>query len=146
MKPTPAQVRVRTNMSGGMDKARVQWVGKESFIAQSPSGHMVAPDSDRSTRGAPGPMELLLIALGARTATDMVSILAKKRQEHDSLEVDVRHTIGAFATRLDEARNCSQASRNAGADRDAARGSFKRRKILLGSGDAWQDCRYFVSI
>jgi putative redox protein len=72
-----------------MDKARVQWVGKERFIAQSPSGHMVALDSDRSTNGAPGPMELLLIALGACTATDMVSILAKKRQKLDSLEVEV---------------------------------------------------------
>jgi putative redox protein len=64
-------------------------VGKERFIAQSPSGHMVALDSDRSTNGAPGPMELLLIALGACTATDMVSILAKKRQKLDSLEVEV---------------------------------------------------------
>jgi putative redox protein len=72
-----------------METARVQWMGKERFIAQSPSGHMVALDSDRSINGAPGPMELLLIALGACTATDMVSILAKKRQKLDSLEVEV---------------------------------------------------------
>jgi putative redox protein len=72
-----------------MDKARVQWVGKERFVAQSPSGHMVALDSDRTSNGAPGPMELLLIALGACTATDIVSILAKKRQRLDSLEVEV---------------------------------------------------------
>jgi putative redox protein len=72
-----------------MDIARVQWVGKERFIAQSPSGHMVAMDSDRASNGAPGPMELLLIALGACTATDIVSILAKKRQKLDSLEVEV---------------------------------------------------------
>jgi putative redox protein len=72
-----------------MDTARVQWVGKERFIAQSPSGHMVALDSDRASNGAPGPMELLLIALGACTATDIVSILAKKRQKLDSLEVEV---------------------------------------------------------
>jgi putative redox protein len=76
--------------SGGfMETARVRWVGKERFIAQSPSGHMVALDSDRTTNGAPGPMELLLIALGACTATDMVSILVKKRQKLDSLEVEV---------------------------------------------------------
>jgi len=72
-----------------MDKARVQWVGKERFIAQSPSGHMVALDSDRASNGAPGPMELLLIALGACTATDIVSILAKKRQKLELLEVEV---------------------------------------------------------
>jgi putative redox protein len=72
-----------------MDTARVQWVGKEHFIAQSPSGHMVEMDSDRASNGASSPMELLLIALGACTATDIVSILAKKRQKLDSLEVEV---------------------------------------------------------
>ena len=72
-----------------MQTARVQWVGKERFVAQAPSGHMVALDSDRSSNGAPGPMELLLIALGTCTATDVVSILAKKRQKLDSLEVEV---------------------------------------------------------
>ena len=72
-----------------MQTARVQWVGKERFIAQSPSGHLVALDSDRSSNGAPGPMELLLVALGACTATDVVSILTKKRQKLVSLEVEV---------------------------------------------------------
>jgi putative redox protein len=72
-----------------MQTARVQWVGKERFVAFSPSGHMVALDSDRSSNGAPGPMELLLVALGACTATDVVAILAKKRQALDSLEVEV---------------------------------------------------------
>jgi putative redox protein len=72
-----------------MQTARVQWVGKERFVAQAPSGHMVAVDSDRSSNGAPGPMELLLVALGACTATDVVAILAKKRQKLDSLEVEV---------------------------------------------------------
>jgi putative redox protein len=72
-----------------MQTARVQWVGKERFVAQAPSGHMVAVDSDRSSNGAPGPMELLLVALGACTATDVVAILAKKRQKLDALEVEV---------------------------------------------------------
>jgi putative redox protein len=69
--------------------ARVQWVGKERFVAQSPSGHLVALDADRSTNGAPGPMELLLIALGACTGTDVVAILAKKRQKLDALEIEI---------------------------------------------------------
>ena len=72
-----------------MQTAHVQWVGKERFIAQSPSGHLVAVDSDRSSNGAPSPMELLLVALGACTATDVVSILAKQRQKLESLEVEV---------------------------------------------------------
>jgi putative redox protein len=72
-----------------MQTARVQWIGKEQFVAQSPSGHLSTLDSDRSSNGAPGPMELLLMALGACTATDVVSILAKKRQWLESLEVTV---------------------------------------------------------
>lgn len=72
-----------------MQTARVQWIGKEQFVAQSPSGHLSTLDSDRSSNAAPGPMELLLMALGACTATDVVSILAKKRQKLESLEVTV---------------------------------------------------------
>lgn len=72
-----------------MQKARVQWVGKERFVALSPSGHLVALDTDRSANSAPGPMELLLVALGTCTATDIVSILAKKRQKLVALVVEV---------------------------------------------------------
>jgi putative redox protein len=72
-----------------MQTARVQWIGKEQFVAQSPSGHLSTLDSDRSSNAAPGPMELLLMALGACTATDVVSILVKKRQKLESLEVTV---------------------------------------------------------
>jgi putative redox protein len=50
---------------------------------------MVTLDSDRASNGVPGPMEVLLIALGTCTATDIVSILAKKRQKLESLKVEV---------------------------------------------------------
>jgi putative redox protein len=70
-----------------MQTASVKWIGEEKFLAVSPSGHAVAIDSDRDSNKAPGPMELVLIALGACTATDIVIILAKKRQKLESLEV-----------------------------------------------------------
>jgi putative redox protein len=70
-----------------MQTASVKWIGEEKFAAMSPSGHAMAIDSDRNSNTAPGPMELVLIALGACTATDVVSILAKKRQKLQSLEV-----------------------------------------------------------
>lgn len=70
-----------------MQTASVKWMGEEKFVATSPSGHMVAVDSDRESNRAPGPMELVLLALGACTATDVVSILQKKRQQLDLLEV-----------------------------------------------------------
>src|SRR5882724_11521366 len=70
-----------------MQTAKVQWIGEQKFLAISPSGHALAMDSDHSSNTGPGPMELLLMALGACTATDIVIILEKKRQELESLEV-----------------------------------------------------------
>jgi putative redox protein len=70
-----------------MQTATVRWIDEEKFLAESPSGHLVTIDSDRSSNKAPGPMELVLMALGACTATDVVSILKKKRQKLQSLEV-----------------------------------------------------------
>src|SRR6202023_52548 len=43
--------------------------------------------SDRETNTAPGPMELVLMALGACTATDIVIVMKKKRQKLETLEV-----------------------------------------------------------
>jgi putative redox protein len=70
-----------------MQAATVRWTGEQKFIAVSPSGHTLAMDSDRNSNTGPGPMELLLMALGACTATDIVIILEKKRQKLVSLEV-----------------------------------------------------------
>jgi putative redox protein len=70
-----------------MQTASVKWIGEQKFVAASPSGHAVAFDSDRKSNTAPGPMEMVLMALGACTATDIVIILEKKRQTLQSLEV-----------------------------------------------------------
>ncbi|HMD38558.1 MAG TPA: OsmC family protein [Candidatus Acidoferrum sp.] len=70
-----------------MQTATTQWIGEEKFVSTSPSGHAIVIDSDRTSNKAAGPMDLLLMALGACTATDVVSILKKKRQKLESLEV-----------------------------------------------------------
>lgn len=70
-----------------MQTATVKWVGNEEFVAQMPSGHAVPFDTDRKHNAATGPMEMLLGALGACSSVDVVSILAKKRQRLNSLEV-----------------------------------------------------------
>jgi putative redox protein len=70
-----------------MQTSKVRWIGEQKFVAISPSGHALAMDSDRNSNTGPGPMELLLMALGACTATDIVIVLEKKRQELESLEV-----------------------------------------------------------
>jgi len=70
-----------------MQTAEVKWIGGQKFAAASPSGHALIMDSDRESNQAPGPMEMVLMALGACTATDVVIVLQKKRQKVDSLEV-----------------------------------------------------------
>jgi len=70
-----------------MQTATVKWIGEEKFLALGHSGHALAIDSDRQSNTAPGPMELLLLALGACTGTDVVVVLKKKRQKLESLEV-----------------------------------------------------------
>ncbi len=66
--------------------ASVQWTDNERFIAQATSRHAIAVDSS-DDKTANGPMELLLIALCSCTASDVVSILKKKREPFTSLEV-----------------------------------------------------------
>lgn len=70
-----------------MQKASVKWAQRDQFLAKLPSGHTVKIDSNREENSAPGPMELMLAALGSCTATDVVQILAKKRQKLESLEI-----------------------------------------------------------
>ena len=55
-----------------MQTASVKWIGEQKFVATGPSGHALTIDSDRASNKAPGPMELVLLALGACTATDVV--------------------------------------------------------------------------
>ena len=72
-----------------MQTAKVRWIDKDQFLAPTPSGHAVPFDSDRQRNTAPGPMEMVLAALGSCTATDVAMILEKKRQKLTSLEVSI---------------------------------------------------------
>jgi putative redox protein len=73
-----------------MPTATVKWVSGEQFLATLPSGHAVPIDSNREQNSAPGPMELMLAALGSCTGTDIVLILGKKRQKLESLEIVIQ--------------------------------------------------------
>ncbi len=79
--------KLRSIEKAHMQTATIQWIGDQKFLGTSPSGHAVPFDSDRDSNKAPGPMEMVLMALGACTATDMVLILEKKRQKLVALEV-----------------------------------------------------------
>ena len=56
-------------------------------MVSASSGHAIVVDSDRQRNTAAGPMELVLMGLCACTATDVVSILRKKRESITALEV-----------------------------------------------------------
>lgn len=70
-----------------MVQSEVQWKDGEQFVGIASSGHALVIDSDRKRNTAPGPMELVLIGLCACTATDVVSILTKKREPFTGLKV-----------------------------------------------------------
>lgn len=70
-----------------MVEAKVQWIDGERFAAIASSGHATVIDSDRNRNTASGPMEFVLMGLCGCTATDVVSILRKKREPVITLEV-----------------------------------------------------------
>ena len=70
-------------------KATVRFVSDDLFVGITPSGHALTLDTDSSRSIAPSPTELLLLAAGACTATDVAGILAKKRQEVTAYVVEV---------------------------------------------------------
>ncbi len=69
-----------------MIEARVLWTDKERFLGEASSGHALVVDAG-AEKSANSPIELLLIALGACTGSDVVGILRKKREPFTSLEV-----------------------------------------------------------
>lgn len=73
-------------------KAIVRFVAEDLFLSITPSGHALPIDTDKSRSTAASPVELLLVALGSCTATDVASILAKKRQRVTSYVVEVSGT------------------------------------------------------
>jgi len=76
-------------MSANGVKATVRFVSEDLFVGVTPSGHAMVLDTDSQRSSAPSPVELLLVALGSCTATDVASILSKKRQHVSSYVVEV---------------------------------------------------------
>ncbi len=70
-------------------EANVQWTDNDRFIGISSSHHSLAVDAGKE-KTANSPMELVLIGLCGCTATDVVSILRKKREPFTGVEVHAR--------------------------------------------------------
>lgn len=67
-------------------EARVKHIEDERFSAVSTSQHAVIMDASEKKQGS-SPLEFALMALCGCTASDVVSILRKKREPFTSLEV-----------------------------------------------------------
>ena len=70
-------------------KATVRFVSDDLFLGVTPSGHALPLDTDSKRSSAASPVELLLVALGACTATDVAGILKKKRQHVTSYTIEI---------------------------------------------------------
>src|SRR5574340_596272 len=73
-------------MSSAMVHAFATWTDHERFLGIASSGHALVVDAGKDKTG-PGPMELVLIGLCSCTASDVVSILRKKREPFTGVEV-----------------------------------------------------------
>jgi putative redox protein len=69
---------------------QVEWAGGSQFDAGRPDGPKVRIDAD--ARSGPGPFDMLLAAIAACAATDVVEIMRKQRTPLDALNVRVEAT------------------------------------------------------
>ncbi len=77
----------RPVLTGRLRLATVEGEGRQ-FVAQSGSGHALVIDTRDGNTGAT-PVELVVLAVGACTAIDVIGILRKKRQQVMGYEVMV---------------------------------------------------------
>ncbi len=76
-----------------MIEAKVTYVDGLQFVGEAASGHAIVMDGDREVGGrntGVRPMEMLLIGLGGCSGMDVVSILKKKKQEINGVEIKVK--------------------------------------------------------
>ena len=72
------------------DHASVRYAGDDYFVGTTPSGHAIAIDIKGERSNASGPLELLLVSLGACTAADVISVLKKKREKVTAYHIEIR--------------------------------------------------------
>ena len=70
--------------------ATLHYSADDFFIAIPPSGHALTIDFNGERSAGPGPLELLLVALGGCTGADVISILKKKRELVTDYRIEVR--------------------------------------------------------
>ena len=74
-------------------ECRIKWIENMSFVAETGSGHAFVMDGAPEYGGrntGPRPMETLLAGAGGCTASDVVVILRKSKQEVSGCEVQLK--------------------------------------------------------
>ncbi|MBA4072980.1 MAG: hypothetical protein C0497_14270 [Gemmatimonas sp.] len=66
----------------------IAWAGEHRFDAGRPNGPQIRIDASAQT--GPGPVDSLLIGLGACTGVDVVDILAKRRTPVTAFHIEVQ--------------------------------------------------------
>ena len=84
-----SRIRERSIMSSQSYKAVVRYAGDETFLGTPPSGHTQVIDVKGDRSNAATPLEMLLISVAACTASDVISILEKKRQDITEYRVEI---------------------------------------------------------
>jgi len=69
-----------------MVEAKAIWTDKDRFLGEATTGHALVMDTGE-VKTASTPVELVLMGLCGCTASDVVSILRKKREPFTALEV-----------------------------------------------------------
>ncbi|AOT06659.1 OsmC family protein [Pseudoalteromonas luteoviolacea] len=80
-------------------QASVKWVGGDTFLGRSHSGHNVVFDAGADS-AAPSPMEMVLMSAGSCASVDVVSILKKAKQAVESVEVKLSAERAESAPRV----------------------------------------------
>lgn len=70
-------------------KATVHYGGNDFFIGISPGGHAQVMETNGERASAASPVEMLLVALGGCTGSDIVDILRKKREQITDYRIEV---------------------------------------------------------
>ena len=71
-----------------MGDVQITWVQGEQFVGTDSTNHSVVLSTAKNGTGSK-PSDMLLIALGACTAVDVVGILGKKRQNLTGMQIKV---------------------------------------------------------
>ena len=119
-----------------MITAHALYTDRDRFLTEAASGHAIVVDAG-SEKSANSPVELVLIALCACSASDVVSILRKKREPFTSVDVSAEADRSEdFPKVFTSIRVVYRIGRKSDAQGRGRRCPFVEGEVLFGLGHA----------